>query len=163
MMSETIAAIAPALCNAQKAFKPVAQSGTNPHLRSKYSTIADYLNAVNRALWDNDLFLSQSVSKVEVGIAVSTKIIHKSGEWIESEATVLPVSKADAQAVGSAISYGRRYSLSAFLGIAAGTDDDDGVAASKAPVAKAGSASPVEAARSAKLAKAAGVGDDTPF
>lgn len=131
MMSESIASIAPALCAAQKAFKPVAQSGINPHLRSKYSTIADYLNAINHALWENNLFLTQSVSKSEVGIAVTTKLIHGSGEWIRSEATVLPVEKQSAQAVGSAISYARRYSLAAFLGIAAGTDDDDGVAASK--------------------------------
>ena len=147
-MSESIKAIAPALVAAQKAFKPVAQSGTNPHLRSKYSTIADYLNATNHALWANDLFLTQSVSKSEIGISVTTKIIHKSGEWIESEACVLPVEKPNAQAVGSAISYARRYSLAAFLGIAAGTEDDDGAAASKVAPTKA---SPAEAAKAAKL------------
>ena len=156
MMSESIKAIAPALVAAQKAFKPVSQSGTNPHLRSKYSTIADYLNAINAALWANDLFLSQSVSKSEIGISVTTKIIHKSGEWIESEATVLPVEKANAQAVGSAISYARRYSLASFMGISAGTEDDDGAAASKATVSKA---SPVEAARAAKQAKQVDNGD----
>ena len=148
MMSESIKAIAPALVAAQKAFKPVASSGNNPHLRSKYSTIADYLNAINAALWANDLFLTQSVCKSEVGISVSTKIIHKSGEWIESDPCVLPVEKPNAQAVGSAISYARRYSLAAFLGLASGLDDDDGVAASKIAVTKA---SPAEAAKAAKL------------
>ena len=156
MMSETIAAIAPSLVAAQKAFKPVAQSGMNPHLKSKYSTWADYLNAINHALWANDLFLSQSVSKTEIGIAVTTKIIHKSGEWIESEACVLPVEKPNAQAVGSAISYARRYSLSSFLGIAAGTEDDDGAAASKVATVKPSAA---EAARVAKSK----VSQDAPF
>lgn len=158
MMSESIANIAPALCAAQRAFKTVAQSGTNPHLRSKYSTIADYLNAINHALWDNELFLTQSVSKSEVGIAVTTKLIHRSGEWLQSEATVLPVEKPSAQAVGSAISYARRYSLAAFLGIAAGTDDDDGVAASKP---KASVAPIMDAKTVARLARASK--DDEPF
>ena len=158
MMSESIANIAPALCAAQRAFKTVAQSGTNPHLRSKYSTIADYLNAINHALWDNELFLTQSVSKSEVGIAVTTKLIHRSGEWLQSEATVLPVEKPSAQAVGSAISYARRYSLAAFLGIAAGTDDDDGVAASKP---KASVAPVMDAKTVARLARASK--DDEPF
>ena len=150
MNSESISKIATALVEAHKGFKPVSQSGTNPHLRSKYSTIADYLNAVQGALLANGICISQSVSKTEVGIAVTTKLIHTSGEWIESEACVLPVEKPNAQAVGSAISYARRYSLAAFLGIAANTEDDDGTAASKTAQQKA---SPSEAARAAKLAK----------
>lgn len=150
-MSESIVTIAPALVAAQKAFKVVAQSGVNTHLRSKYSTIADYLNAINHALWANDLFLTQSVMKTDIGIAVTTKIIHKSGEWIESDPCVLPVEKPNAQAVGSAISYARRYSLAAFVGLSAGIEDDDGAAASKTAAVKA---SPVDAAKAARAAKA---------
>lgn len=151
MNSESISKIATALVDAHKGFKPVAQSGTNPHLRSKYSTIADYLNAVQGALLANGICISQSVSKTEVGIAVTTKLIHTSGEYLESEACVLPVEKPNAQAVGSAISYARRYSLAAFLGIAAGTEDDDGAAASK--TAAPTKASPAEAAKAARAAK----------
>ena len=158
MNSEQITNIAKALVESHKTFKPVAQSGMNPHLRSKYSTIADYLNAVQGALLSNGICITQSVSKTDVGIAVTTKLIHTSGEWIESEACVLPVEKPNAQAVGSAISYARRYSLAAFLGIAAGTEDDDGAAASKAPAPA--KASPAEAAKAARLSK---VNTDAPF
>jgi hypothetical protein len=161
-MSESIGAIAPALVSAQKAFKVVAQSGTNPHLRSKYSTIADYLNAINHALWANDLFLTQSVMKTDIGIAVTTKIIHKSGEWIESDPCVLPVEKPNAQAVGSAISYARRYSLAAFVGLSAGLEDDDGAAASKVAAPKASLAEAAKAARAAKQINAA-ADDGMPF
>jgi hypothetical protein len=154
MNSESIAKIATALVEAHKAFKPVSQSGTNPHLRSKYSTIADYLNAVQGALLSNGICISQSVSKTEVGIAVTTKLIHVSGEYLESDACVLPVEKPNAQAVGSAISYARRYSLASFLGIAAGTEDDDGAAASKVAPSKPSAA---EAARAAKQVKQEGV------
>ena len=68
----------------------------------------------------------------------------------------MPVEKANAQAVGSAISYARRYSLASFMGISAGTEDDDGAAASKTSVPKA---SPIEAARAAKVNKSS----DEPF
>ena len=150
MNSESISKIATALVEAHKVFKVVQTSGRNPHLKSSYSTIADYLNAVQQPLLANGICISQSVSKTEVGIAVTTKLIHTSGEYLESEACVLPVEKPNAQAVGSAISYARRYSLAAFLGIAANVEDDDGVAASKVAQQKA---SPSEAARAAKLAK----------
>jgi hypothetical protein len=154
MNSESIAKIATALVEAHKAFKPVAQSGRNPHLKSSYSTIADYLNAVRPALLANGIVAIQSVSKTDVGIAVTTKLIHTSGEYLESDACVLPVEKPNAQAVGSAISYARRYSLASFLGIAAGTEDDDGAAASKVGASKPSAA---EAARAAKQVKQEGV------
>lgn len=130
--------IAAALISANKAFKTPAQSGLNTHLRNKYSTIADYLNAVNHALWDNNLFLTQNVRSVENVVNVTTRITHISGEYLESDATSIPVAAAsktddrpNAQAVGSAIAYARRYSLAAFLSLAAGTEeDDDGESAS---------------------------------
>ena len=152
-ITQPITNISKALVEAHKQFKPVQTSGLNPHLRSKYSTIADYLNAVQTALLNNGIVISQSVSKTEVGIAVTTILIHTSGEYLESEPCVLPVEKPNAQAVGSAISYARRYSLAAFLGIAAGTDDDDGVAASKAPINKPLPTDAAKAAKAAKLAK----------
>ena len=154
MNSESISKIATALVEAHKGFKTVAQSGRNPHLKSSYSTIADYLNAVQQPLLNNGIVISQSVSKTEVGIAVKTILIHTSGEYLESEACVLPVEKPNAQAVGSAISYARRYSLAAFLGVAAGTEDDDGAAASKtATPAKPSPAEAAKAARAASLTK----------
>jgi len=123
--------IAAALISANKAFKTPAQSGLNTHLRNKYSTIADYLNAVNHALWDNNLFLTQNVKSVENVVNVTTRITHISGEYLESDATSIPIEKPNAQAVGSAIAYARRYSLAAFLSLAAGTEeDDDGESAS---------------------------------
>lgn len=153
MNSESISKIATALVEAHKGFKTVAQSGRNPHLKSSYSTIADYLNAVQQPLLANGIVISQSVSKTEVGIAVKTILIHTSGEYLESEACVLPVEKPNAQAVGSAISYARRYSLAAFLGIAAGTEDDDGAAASKVAQQKASPSEAAKAARAASLTK----------
>jgi len=60
-------------------------------------------------------------------VAVGTRLIHKSGQWMEDE-VAMPVGNGGAQGVGSGITYARRYSLLAVLGVA--TEDDDGAAAS---------------------------------
>ena len=66
------------------------------------------------------------------GVAsVETLISHSSGEWISSICHA-PVSKQDAQGVGSAITYLRRYSLAAMCGIAQ-EDDDANSAVGHAP------------------------------
>lgn len=118
--------MAPALVRAHQKFKTPAQTGYNNHLRANYSTIADYLSAVNHALWDNGLFLTQDAKTLDNGVSVVTRITHTSGETIESSPCTIPVTKQDAQAFGSAIAYARRYSLASFLSLAAGVEDDDG-------------------------------------
>jgi hypothetical protein len=69
-----------------------------------------------------------------VGIMVETRLIHTSGEWLASVVPV-PVAKGDAHGLGSALSYGRRYGLSALLALST-DEDDDGNAAAKAPPAR---------------------------
>lgn len=76
----------------------------------------------------------QTPSPSDVGMLfLTTRLIHESGEWIEDMATV-PLPKNDPQGYGSAMTYARRYALSAITGLY--QDDDDGNAASlpeKAP------------------------------
>lgn len=67
---------------------------------------------------------------VQGGVSLSTRLVHASGQWVEDD-YVMPASGQGAQAIGSALTYGRRYALMALLGVAA--DDDDGAAASQAP------------------------------
>jgi hypothetical protein len=69
-----------------------------------------------------------------VGIMVETRLVHTSGEWLASVVPV-PVAKGDAHGLGSALSYGRRYGISALLALST-DEDDDGNAAAKAPPAK---------------------------
>lgn len=63
-------------------------------------------------------------------------LIHSSGQWMRGD-LLLPVSKWDAQGIGSAITYARRYSLQGFLNVAAEADDDANAAAGKETEAKA--------------------------
>lgn len=136
--SETITALAPALVKAAAQLSPVAKDATNPAFRNRYATLDAIMEQVRPVLASHGLAVVQSMTQPEtvdgrvVGVAIETRILHTSGEWIAGVVT-LPVDKATAQGVGSAMSYGRRYGLSALLGLTA--DDDDGNAASQRPAA----------------------------
>ena len=64
---------------------------------------------------------------------VETTLLHASGEWISCGILALPVNKVDCQGFGSALTYARRYSLSAAVGIAAEADDDGNAATMAKP------------------------------
>jgi hypothetical protein len=122
--SESIKQIAEALVSAQKEIKFAIKDSTNPHFKSKYANINSTIDAVKPALNNNGIAFLQSLSPSDDSkLHLTTRLIHSSGEWIEDTA-VCPLQKQDAQAVGSAISYIRRYSLAAFLGLYSDTDDD---------------------------------------
>lgn len=87
--------------------------------RYMYADLADVLDHVRVPLTENGLSIIQMV---EPGRLV-TRLVHSSGQYFES-VYPLPQSAPDAQAMGSAITYARRYSLCPMLGIAGETDDD---------------------------------------
>ena len=137
--SESIKEIAAALAKFQSEVKDPTRNGENPHFKSKYVQLDGLLAAVRPILANHGLSLMQSTGGDGVNISVSTLIMHTSGEWIETEPLVLKAQQATPQGAGSACTYGRRFSLSAALGVA-WDDDDDGNAASApkpAPKAKA--------------------------
>jgi hypothetical protein len=123
--SETIGAIAPALIKAQSQMQGIIKEGKNPAFRSKYVTLDSILDTLRPILTSNGLMLTQGSTPpwgVE-SITVESRIIHTSGEWISTTVTI-PVTKPDAHGLGSALTYGRRYSVSALLAISADEDDD---------------------------------------
>lgn len=120
--SESIAALAAALANAQIEIENASKSSVNPHFKSKYADLAEVLNTVRPVFSKHGIAIIQAPS-FESGIAsVETMLTHASGEWLSNTCSA-PVSKQDAQGVGSAVTYLRRYSLAAFSGIA--QEDDD--------------------------------------
>lgn len=126
--SDSIAALAAALAEAQGEMENASKNSTNPHFKSKYADLAEVLNTVRPVLSKHGLSVTQFPSYGEGLVHVETIIAHKSGEWM-SEKCSAPAQKQDPQGVGSAISYLRRYSLAAVCGIA--QEDDDANAASK--------------------------------
>ena len=125
--SESIKEIATALAKAQAEIENASKTSNNPHFKSKYADLAEVLNTVRPVMAANGISIVQMPS-FEGGIAsVETVMMHNSGEWLSNTASA-PVTKQDAQGVGSCITYLRRYSMAAFCGIA--QEDDDGNGAS---------------------------------
>jgi hypothetical protein len=126
--SETIAKIAPALLKAQKSITFASKDSLNPHFKSKYADLGSVIEAVKPALNDSGIAFVQTTGTSDPGIlAMTTRLLHESGEWMEDTATC-PLPKNDPQGYGSACTYLRRYSLAAIVGLY--QDDDDGNGAS---------------------------------
>jgi hypothetical protein len=126
-----------ALCKARIAFKPIKKDRKNPHFGQKYATLDSVFESTVDALAQNGLVVVQQVTNAnEKNITVKTSLLHTSGEKIESELTMAP-ERPGAQGAGSLITYLRRYTLQAILGVAADEDDDANVSDAKAEAPKA--------------------------
>ena len=120
--SELINEIAPALVLAQSQMGGAKKDSKNPFFKSNYSDLTSVMQAVSVPFSENDLCFIQGAEYVEGRIAVATRIIHKSGQWIESTIE-LPAIKNDPQAYGSAVTYAKRYGLQAMAGVPSIDDD----------------------------------------
>jgi hypothetical protein len=124
-----------ALAKAQGSMQNAERVGENPAFKrdgkaSTYATLASVIDAVRKPLADNGLSLSQWPRTNGNGVEVETVLSHASGQYMR-DTLWLPCPQMTAHAVGSMISYLRRYSAMACLGIAP-SDDDDGNAATEA-------------------------------
>jgi hypothetical protein len=126
-----------ALAAAQGEIENAAKNAANPHFRSKYADLAEVLNTTREVFPKHGLSLLQSTGFDGSLVSVTTLLAHKDGGYITAVASCVP-AKTDAQGVGSATTYLRRYSAAAIAGIA--QEDDDGNAAAHngkpAPVTK---------------------------
>lgn len=125
--SENLDQLAPALCKAQAAMRGALKDSTNPHFKSRYADLASVWDACRDALTANGLSVVQLPGGNGASVEMTTLLLHASGQWISCTGTFLAV-KSDPQALGSAITYARRYQLAAVVGVA--PEDDDGNAAS---------------------------------
>ena len=124
--SENIIDLAKALLNVQRTVQPVVKEAENPFTKSWYASLNSVMDACRDALIENGIWLCQYPVPVEQpnAIGLVTKLAHAdSGQW-QSSLAVVPLPKADPQGMGSAITYARRYALTAMLGMV--TEDDDG-------------------------------------
>ena len=122
MQSENTADLAAALAKAQAGMQAAKFDKTNPHFKNKYASLAAVIDAIRKPLADNGLSYTQATEIREGGFVLVTTLRHASGQWIASEYP-LPMA-AKPQELGSALTYARRYSLSAIACIAADEDDD---------------------------------------
>lgn len=131
-MSPQIGTLIAALAKARKAFKPVIKSANNPFFKSKYADLAEVIEATKDGLSDNGLAVLQppAFERASGLVEILTIVAHSSDQWIKCWLE-MPTSKGDAQGVGSAITYGRRYAYSAVLNVASEADDDGNAASGK--------------------------------
>jgi len=126
--SETIGALAKALVQAISEMENASKNSVNPHFKSKYADLAEVIATTKPTLQKYGLAVAQFPCFEGGAVGVETIILHDSGEWMSGTA-YSPIPKQDPQAVGSAITYLRRYSLAAVCGLT--QEDDDGNAATK--------------------------------
>jgi hypothetical protein len=127
MMSPSISNLATALALAQAEVAGAVKDKVNPHLNSRYADLASVWDACRVPLTKNGLAVIQLPFADGPKVKLITRLVHKSGEWISSELTMVAVQNTP-QGIGSAITYARRYALSAMVGVA--PEEDDGTAAS---------------------------------
>ena len=121
--SVEISALNNALSNFQGQLKPVPKDATNPFFHSKYADLATIWDNIREPLKANGLAITQVTSVDGERVVLTTVILHTSGQWLSGDYLLSPV-KSDPQSMGSAMTYARRYALSAILGIVADEDDD---------------------------------------
>lgn len=123
--SESLVKLAEALTKAQAMIKGALKDSSNPHFRSDYADLESVWEAARGPLTSNGLSVVQGMGLNSAGKDVMvTTLLHSSGEFISSETPILLGARQDMQALGSAITYARRYALAAIAGIA--PKDDDG-------------------------------------
>lgn len=127
MKSEKVDQIASALMNAQAEMPAAPMLATNPFLKNKYADLGTIIKTAAPVLVKHGLAVSQQVVTELDRVGVTTTLLHTSGQWIESTVS-LPLGeergKSLAQVAGSVITYLRRYSYGAILGMYTDEDTD---------------------------------------
>lgn len=172
--SEDIAALVAALAEAQKEIEGATKDAANPHFRSKYATLASVWEAWQRvgpknglaviqSVLDADRFAeipyhagygdtvkSASVAAVErQGVCLGTLLAHKSGQYVHA-VSFFPANKKDPQIYVAAVTYARRATLAAMVGICPEDDDGNQASGHSGPATKR---SPVSAADATSFRK----------
>jgi hypothetical protein len=132
--SEQINEIAAALSLAQRTMRGAKKDSSNPHFKSRYADLSSVWDACRDALTAQGLAVVQSAGHQDGALVVTTMLVHTSGQWFR-DAVMVPVKDSGPQALGSAITYGRRYTLAAFVGVAPEDDDAEAAEARTAPPA----------------------------
>ena len=130
--STDITQLAKAMLQVQKELAPVTKDALNPYTRSKYATLNAIMEVCKPVLLSHGIWLTQITVPSEPGtVALLTKLTHAETGQYQAALTVLPLQKMDSQSAGAALTYSRRYGLSALLGLV--TEDDDDAESTKLP------------------------------
>jgi len=139
--SDPINELATALAIAQGAIAGAVKGSKNPHFGNRYADLAAIWDACRIPLSVNGLAVVQFPRLAHLGedqwiVELETVLLHASGQWM-ADTLAVPLAKLDAQAIGSALTYARRYALGAVAGVAPDEDDGEGaVGRGESPMAQ---------------------------
>nr|WP_321512946.1 ERF family protein [uncultured Pseudodesulfovibrio sp.] len=138
MSSREITELAETMIQVQQALSPAQKDAENKFTNSRYATLHSVMNACRDALLEHGIWLTQYPVSVEANqLGLVTKIVHaETGQW-QSSLLTMPLPKNDPQGYGSAMTYARRYGLSALIGIVTESDDDGELAKHNGNLVKA--------------------------
>ncbi|HFU6611231.1 TPA: ERF family protein [Bacillus paranthracis] len=122
--SETIAELSKSLVKFNTEVNRIAKDANNPFHKNTYATLDTIIDGVRPILAQHGLSIIQIPSGDGQNVTLKTLLLHESGEWLESDDLTMKPVKNDPQAIGSCMTYARRYSLAAFLSLNTGEDDD---------------------------------------
>lgn len=150
-----VAKLAAALAKAQGDIEGAKKGKVNPAFRSKYADLASCWDACREPLSSNGLSVVQFLIEAPAGqIGLETTLLHESGESL-SNRFFMPVKDAgNPQAVGSAVTYARRYALCAVVGIAPAEDDGNAASGRPEPNQRPAQAEPTPSSYQARFDKA---------
>jgi len=113
-----------AMTKVQTEIKGMIPDAKNPFFKSNYITLDGILEYIRPILSKNGIWLVQEAKGLDLHVSLRTSLYHSSGEFLETESLEMIPIKNDPQALGSVITYLKRYQLSAMLGISSEVDDD---------------------------------------
>lgn len=125
--SPSITNLAVALVKAQAEMPTVLFDAKNPFLKYKYATLGAVVSASKPILAKYGLAIVQFPMSQEGRVGVTSILVHESGEYMEHTISLVPETNKGmslAQAAGVVITYLRRYSWAAILGMYADEDGD---------------------------------------
>jgi len=126
--SDTLTKLAPALLKAQRNMGAALKDSKNPFFKSKFADLNAVIDAAVPVLNEQGITVLQNPTTLDFStgpkVVLQTMLLHESGEYITSETDIVVAKQNDPQAMGSAISYARRYGLQAAVTLKA--EDDDG-------------------------------------
>lgn len=134
--------IAEALSKAQAKITGAVADSANPFFKSKYADLSSVMTAIRIPFAENGLSYTQGCRLDGNSWVLSTTLLHSSGETLSFDYPVICAKQNDPQAFGAAVTYARRFSLSAIAGVS--QVDDDGNTAAKTPAAPTVSEAPAK-------------------
>ena len=134
-MSPEQSKFSPAFFQAQCEMSGAKKNAKNPFFKSDYADLKSVMDAIREPFANNGLYFVQAAESNGQMIAITTRIVHTSGEWIEA-ITELPPIKNDVHGWISAFTYGKRLGLQSLAGLPS-VDDDGNLAVKNATPPKA--------------------------